>query len=153
MVMLRYAQALLALSLFLLATSGWVLHSHYCPISERQSISLTDFAQCPVNTAPVEQESSCCQKPEMPSKPVCAEDMHCCEDEWVVLDIYSPFSAPVVLELSLQTAPLADAFVHPSLLLSSSQRNSASAVPEPPPPVPLYSRSLDRLNAFQVYRT
>ncbi len=133
---------------FLVTTSGWVLHSHYCPESHKQVYSLLNNAQCaePVRTEPL----ACCSKPEPIPVPVCGTDEDCCEDVLIVLELPGPYSAPVFQS----SFGLQDDFftLYAFSIAFAPVYIPVSRQPEHPIPPPL-RRSLDRLNMLQVYRT
>jgi hypothetical protein len=155
--------AVVILLTFLVSGSGWVLHRHYCPVSQEQVISLLQQSGC--NTERAEQAASCCPM-EQPQQEVAQaascctapvatavqtgqDERDCCRDEIILLELRDPYTAQSGLELA---APLLLPAAAPVALTpcSMEQRQHAAATPDLPPP---YRRSLDRLNALQVYRT
>ena len=144
--------ALFTLVAFLVTTSGWVLHRHYCPESEQQVISLLDARVC---SEPMAKEpTSCCEKPvALPvalPEPACGSDDGCCKDQVILLELPSPYTLPVYQNGEFLTAVAVQAPFRAEIALwVVLPEAELPAQPIPPPP----RRCLDRLNELQVYRT
>lgn len=139
---------LFTLVAFLVTTSGWVLHRHYCPESEQQIISLLDVRHCSEPVA--ELPASCCEKPVSLPEPACGADDGCCKDQVILLELPSPYSLPVYQHGSvLSDAAVAAPFRTEIVLWVNLPEAAVPMHPIPPPPL----RCLDRLNELQVYRT
>jgi hypothetical protein len=144
---------LFTLVAFLVTTSGWVLHRHYCPESEQQVFSLLEVSQCkvPIHELP----AACCEKPAaQPQLPLdaaaCGTEDGCCQDALIFLELASPFALPDGSFGTAANAPLLLAVMRPSASLWQVMPEAVlPRHPLPPPPL----RCLDRLNALQVYRT
>jgi hypothetical protein len=150
--------AVLVLLTFLVSGSGWVLHRHYCPVSQEQVISLLQQKVCAGEEEPaadlasccaMEEAASCCTAPLEPAEHRCGEERDCCQDEIILLELRDPFTANPGLALHAPLTLPAPAAVF-AAFFSAQQQSTTVAAPEPPPP---FRRSLDRLNALQVYRT
>ena len=140
--------AITLLVAFFATTSGWVLHSHYCPVSEKQVFSLLDNGLCemPEVTLP----ASCCSKPEVLPMPACGTDESCCQDIQILLELESPYSLPDVDQYTAGgIASLAIPNLASTTLVQPDFMARWAASPDPPP----LRRSLDRLNWLQVYRS
>gem|GEM_PF-1364768 len=149
-----HISALFTLVAFLVTTSGWVLHKHYCPKSEQQVLSLLDATMCyersersdPMAKVP----ASCCEKPQPLPQAACDTDDGCCKDEVILLELPSPYTLPIYQNEASLTAIAVGAPLRPEIALwVNLPEAELPAHPIPPPPL----RCLDRLNELQVYRT
>jgi len=143
--------SLFTLVAFLVTTSGWVLHRHYCPESEQQVISLLQVSMCKVPMPEV--PSSCCEKPApqpLSEAEACGTEDGCCQDELILLELSSPFALPDGSFGASALAPMVLLTMRASVALwQVLPEAELPAHTLPPPPL----RCLDRLNELQVYRT
>lgn len=129
---------------FVVTTSGWVLHTHYCPESSRRVFSLLSEAACRMpEQVPV---SSCCTPPS--ASPVCGLEAGCCQDIQIVLSLSGPYYPSSLSPLTPEPPQdVCDAGVvlfertNPLVELTRDFRDG-------PPP----ATTGERLNRLQVYR-
>ena len=145
---LRSGVLLLMAAIFMVVSSGWIVHVHYCPVSTERIVSLNGPQECDEDMHKVVK--SCCETEKASCDiPAPSNKDDCCEDLVLAFDLDSPFSYSSVHEVRAPKMPVS---ILPLIeLVDLSQIEPLPTALERPPPDT--RRTLDRLTRLQVFRT
>ena len=145
---LRSGVVLLMATIFMVVSSGWVVHVHYCPVSTERIVSLNGPQECAEDMHQV--VNSCCETEKASCDiPAPAKKDDCCEDLVLAFDLDSPFSYSSTQEVRAPEMPVSILPLEDFAGLGQIEP-LPTAFERPPPEA---RRSLDRLTRLQVFRT